>query len=286
MDAILTQYRWLYCVWPDASKCLCELQHTWARLLLAAPPWGNAAVVSWELDWVVSGMGRAIIDLTKKRAKLWLLPEDDLYRRVFVRGVCVCGTTWAYLGSMLLESWGILDIFDLGGEPVMRPYNRYVYNVVLERCSATQARVRARHRLPLPYVDVTAGVQPNLFQRSVIRSSPSWPVLISVRSLCRVRAGLVVLGHRGGRISRAAVQNCIFCGCESSSIYAHVFLTCRRWVVSRKLMGDVLGYGVGTRLCPLIDLLRLVPGCPQFDMMSIWCREVDNEAKRFWTSQT
>jgi len=146
--------------------------------------------------------------------------------------------------------------------------------------------VHARHRLPLPYVDVIAGAQPNLLQRSVIRSSPSWPVLISVRSWCRVRAGLVVLGHRGGRISRAAVQNCVFCGCESSSIYAHVFLSCRRWDVSRRLTCDVLGYAVGTRLCHLIDLLRLVPGCPQFDMMSTWCREVDNEAKRFWTSQT
>ena len=40
VDAILTQYHWLYCVWRNASKYLCELQHTRARLLFALPRGG------------------------------------------------------------------------------------------------------------------------------------------------------------------------------------------------------------------------------------------------------
>ena len=245
---------------------------------------GNGSVVVWELDWHISGMGRAVVDLAKKRAKLWLLPAGDLYKESFLRCLSlVGGTTWAHLGGRLLQSWGISEFAPVEGGDGFRRYCRYVKQVVLERCDQERRRGRAAHRFPIPFSDLVLGVAPSLRHREMLRGGLSWDVLSGIRSWCRIRAGIVVLGHRRGQRSQARVQCCIFCDCESSSLYQHVFLHCPHWIQERSGLALVLGHSVGTQLCHLIALLRLFVRDSGFVEVVAWCREVDRGVHRFWS---
>eukprot|EP00973_Karenia_brevis_P072344 10048599-Karenia_brevis.AAC.1 len=83
IDGALTPGRWLY-VLADGAQCrLDTLLSDWSCALLGGAPWRNSAVSRWELGWTLTGFARAILDMARRRAKLWSLPEDDFYRVAF-----------------------------------------------------------------------------------------------------------------------------------------------------------------------------------------------------------
>ena len=69
--------RWLWCVGEGSVLAMDEAYQGWARALLGAPPWRTSAVAEAELGWTVSGAGRGVIDVARRRVGLWALPEGE-----------------------------------------------------------------------------------------------------------------------------------------------------------------------------------------------------------------
>ena len=109
--------RWLYAVQPGAEEILDSLYQTWARSLLGAASWRNWAVAFSELGWVMTGSGRAVVDVAMKRCTLFLLDPHDIYRRAFVLGHSVEGMTWSKLSLAMLKNGecriGLLGMVDV-----------------------------------------------------------------------------------------------------------------------------------------------------------------------------
>jgi len=62
-----------------------------------------ALILRSELGWVLSGAAKCVIDVARRRAKLWLSPAGDFYRVHFCRAAERGGTTWACLSLKLLR---------------------------------------------------------------------------------------------------------------------------------------------------------------------------------------
>ena len=57
----------------------------WAKDLLGADAWRNAAVATCEVGWSLTGAARGVREVALRRARLWLLPLDDPYRGIPMR---------------------------------------------------------------------------------------------------------------------------------------------------------------------------------------------------------
>ena len=92
---------WLYVLADSAEAVLNELHVSWAKQLLGACPWHNSALVTSELGWEVSGFHLAVVSMAARRARLWMLPAEDLYGRMF-RVAHSWPLSWSLsIGSML-----------------------------------------------------------------------------------------------------------------------------------------------------------------------------------------
>ena len=98
VDSVLAFGRWLFCTHPGALHGLNNLDERWAREIVGAPLWTRGAVLRSELGWVMSGAARGILDVARRRAKLWLRNNDDIYRAIFVKAAHHGGSTWAFVG--------------------------------------------------------------------------------------------------------------------------------------------------------------------------------------------
>ena len=104
VESRLAQGRWLYCIAAGAAETMDGLLNRWALSLTGSKdqPWRSANAARWEIGCGLTGMGRAIIGMARRRAKLWLLPAGDYYRAAFLRGMCMRGQSWAWLSLLLL----------------------------------------------------------------------------------------------------------------------------------------------------------------------------------------
>ena len=84
----------------------------WARALIGSPKWRSAAAAASEFGWRLSGFGRALVDMAVRRARLFALPTDDIYRKVCVYAHDATEQTWAKRNRALLLSRGIQDWTD------------------------------------------------------------------------------------------------------------------------------------------------------------------------------
>ena len=83
---------------------------TWARQLLGADSWRNWAQIYGVLGWCMSGYARIVRLIAMSRARLWCLPQADLYRRAFDLGRANGGEhAWAYKSLCVIQKYGILD---------------------------------------------------------------------------------------------------------------------------------------------------------------------------------
>ena len=87
--------RWLLALVDGAEDRLNSCYEAWARALVGSPAWRSGVIASGVLGWTSGRFMRAILDVTKHRAKLWSLPAGDLQRRIFVEARSGGASTWA-----------------------------------------------------------------------------------------------------------------------------------------------------------------------------------------------
>lgn len=215
------------------------------------------------------------------RARLWLLPPGDFYRSEFLRSCLAGGSTWATLGALLLAQWGIQDIVAWPGGLDYNAYCRYARQQVMAKCCAVSLLERRKHGAPFSHVLLTSVDNYAPIHKQCLRKGLPWGVLQGVKSWCRIRAGLVLLGHRHKRRSQRRLQSCLFRNVDTSAPYVHVFLHCPYWQHRRRVVADLTG-GLGTQQGHLVSMLQLRPGAPGFVEVVNWCAAVDVESASFW----
>jgi hypothetical protein len=105
VDGSLAPGRWLYSVMsPGAGDLLDNVWDKALRALVGAPPWSSGSALRWELGVPLSGAAKAISQVALRRAYLWCLPVDDLYRRVFILAQGF-NFSWASTSRRSLEAW-------------------------------------------------------------------------------------------------------------------------------------------------------------------------------------
>ena len=281
VEGVMRFGRWLWALSPDACSVLDDLYRSWGRALLGANMWRNWATVFGELGWELSGSGRAVIDVAMQRARLWSLAQGDLYKDVFVQAHAWPGSTWAKGSLALLSAWNIMDWPSYGTDRGLSKYKAYVHSVVKQHCLEQWRLQAANHVIPFCYVDARA--TPSLELRPAIISLLPWCGLLQQRSLCRLRAGLLRLGHVRLARSSARRQTCIFCGTLTASLNLHVMTRCNTWAEPRKLCWDKLGQPPPSSLASqTLALFSLRPGEAGYSEFLRWAAEIDEGAKCFW----
>ncbi|CAE7805313.1 unnamed protein product [Symbiodinium necroappetens] len=214
---------WLNGTADSANEILDDLLVSWARQLLGASCWHNASLLLSELGWDISGHLLAVMAAAMRRARLWTLPTEDLYAQVF-RLAHAWPNSWASRSSAFLSKFGILDFpaWNQGGN--LQQYRLYVRQRCRDLGLPSWREVAQRHaRLPL-YLEV----QPQ--HSNLLHLVPNlvlgWEDRQAVRSFCRLRAGIIRLTHVDGRLSRASIQNCIFCSKRVRTGLPHVLCRC------------------------------------------------------------
>ena len=115
-----------------------------------------------------------------------------------------------------------------------------------------------------------------------LQANLAWDALRGVRSLCRLRAGLVVLCHKNGRVSQARMQYCIGCGDCVTDPYLHAILSCPHWRSARDRVYEFTPRPMRNNRLAMYDLLKASPGDDHFAPLVALCVDIDRVAKVFW----
>jgi len=247
--------------------------------VLSAPKWHTGTVARWEIGWPLTGMARAVLSVACRRASLWLLPEDDFYRKVFTDAHALAGPTWAKSSKALLCKWGIDDFADC---PVTTyaAYKKHVQDLLLSSCCSMALTQRERHMLPVQHVRL-APVPPTVLRLALTANPPlPWRCLIDLRAWCRFRAGLLVVSHRNHKRSQAKVQLCVFCGCLTRFPAAHAFFLCDH-LASHRPSSVVVSQTLGLQ-GSLCRFLQTDPGEVPFVDLTRFVGSIEHLATAFW----
>ena len=269
--------RWLW-ILPEAPAIINGAYERWARLLLGGDAWRNAAVATSEVGWRISGQARIVQVVALRRARLFALPEEDFYRRAFIRAAGGGRTTWASKSKALLEEWVLLDWPEWSrSSGSYEQYKSYVILHLEGQCLAMWKPVAERHRSKIPYLTFQAG--PSDILESVRQSNAAWEPMVAMRGWCRARAGYIEVirpGHRRGE------RVCIFCGCLVRYAMAHITGQCVPWSPQRC---QVLASMVSPAPNTLYLIARAVLGCspeePHFQQAVLFMDGVDQAAAAY-----
>ena len=212
VDGTLAPGRWLYAITPQAESRLNSLSDAWARALIGADAWRNAAVAHFVIGWRRSGYGRAIEAIARRRARLWLLPPSDFYKGFFVRAHSLPGNTWAKQSLELLRNWNISDFPENArSDKSYRQYCSYVRVTIISRCSQCWQPLLSKHAYPMTLVDAEAA---NTTITNVLRGfwmESNLATLFNARAYCRTLASVIVFLPKRTRSMRASAHKCPFC---------------------------------------------------------------------------
>ena len=227
---------------------------------------------------------RGLVEMGKRRAKLWCLPQSDVYANVFRVSHDADGHTWAKKSLAILRQHGLADFPDWEGNGSISGYTAYLHEVLESQFQETWAAAVKKHCLPVPYDKLVHRFPCSL--RSCLFTTLPWSVLLMQRSFVRLRCGLVSLGHRRGRHTGARVQACIGCGNDSGQLWAHVFGECLCWESLRTDAVASLGLTSGTRSW---DIMYGILSCSSDSCAYVSCvslvAKVVADADKFWKDQ-
>ncbi|CAE8644499.1 unnamed protein product, partial [Polarella glacialis] len=225
VESVMRFGRWLWGLDARVRLFLDAAYESWAKGFLAADHWRSSAVARGEIGWILSGSARCVLDVACRRASFWRHAHDTLAGGIFFRSHAIPGPTWASLSAALLSEWGLLDLPEWlltrsGADTSVRDYTVYCKTVLYDRCLTTWLSDVASHKAPVYYS------APGPAGMTMLVAGLPWEVLVGYRSLCRFRAGLLVLGHKDGKRCQAAVRACIFCNLLSPDLWLHVLCCC------------------------------------------------------------
>ena len=284
VDARVQPGRWLFALTDGVCALLDEQYDSWARGLLGAKPWNNAAVAASELGWSLSGTARAVKAVAFRRATIWQLQDDDIYKLAFLhaRGA----GTWSWKSLAMLQRWGVLDwpAWRASGSTSYVAYKVAVKAALVARSSLPRAPVLAQHRAPYTCFQLCTSSALS----DMLKGGLPWDVLVAARGWCRMRAGLTCLAARDGRPSSAIFQECIFCGMgveDGRRRFAiiHCLGQCPHWNSWRSAFcNELSSQGILGIRDTALSALRTLPFQPGFDVSVRWLDTVDTEASEWW----
>ena len=276
--------RWLWNVFPQCQEFLESSSQRWARTLLGSPPWRSHAAAYAELGWTMSGAALAIRDAARKRAKLWRLPPADTIRQAFPQAHSTSTCTWASVSLVLLSHWGVPDWPDAADScQSLQSYFDLVDKILRARSLEQWLSDVRPHVAPVDYRLVMS--VPCTHLRDAWKFGHPWEVLVGQRSLSRLRAGLLRLGHRGGRKSSARVQHCIGCDGEIENLVWHMIFECEavgtdaRRELSEALQDSVISLSA---LDALSSLLSLSIDHAAFPALVSLSTRIERTSEHFW----
>ena len=285
IDASLRFGRWLLATAEGALARLDSAYEGWARALLGSHPWRDGAVAVSELGWSLSGGARAILDIASRRAGLWLLPDGDLYKGIFVLGHISTGRTWASVSLALLDEWDLQDwpawVGAARGESALPAYKAYIRDTLKARCNAAlRLRLHARVRVPAP---LSLGPVPRDDLSTALSLRLPSPALFGQRSLSRLRCQLLVLSHSAGVRSRARRQICVCCQGQILSPTLHILGSCGSTGVARAAFWAARGSRPPpSREGAVREILSVRPGEAGFEEAAALARDIDLAVSKFW----
>ena len=142
-------------------------------------------------------------------------------------------------------------------------------------------KAAGKHRIPIPYLRVMPGISCAL--RSALLLELPWHILRGQHAVCRLRCGLVALGHRQGRRSCAKTQNCIFCEAPLSHVWAHVFGACPISSEHRTAALSALNAPAELRAWDIMyAIVSAVPSRQAYKECVSFIAEVVIHAEQFW----
>ena len=280
VEGVFEGCRWILLMEQNAEIRLTSLYEGWARALLGADVWRNAAVAQGELGWHIPPYAKLVRAAALRLARLQSLPEDDLYRFVSDYAGRVSERSWTFTCRKTLREWGIPEFSDTGPGIHLSAYKDQVTAIVAARCLPSRQAQCTRHVAPIPYLDLTPTHSRVL--DLVAASQLQWHVTIAVRSWCRMRAGLICVGHRHGNRSSARLQNCVFCDAMVRNPLKHVLGVCPIWSRQRQgFSSHCPGADVSADVITLA-VLRAVPPSDGFSCAALWADEIDRAASTAW----
>jgi hypothetical protein len=266
--------RWLWGASPELLTLADDAYNRWARTLLGAEPWRCGDVASAELGWHITGAGRCLIDVVAKRTTWWTASSSDPHALIFRMGHSLPGDTWSKLSAALLDTWGILDWPQWSNAPAGQncstsAYKKYVLEKVMAKCSVARCPSLSKHIIPVPYVPpppcaTTCGPLP-------------FETQLQLRDFCRLRAGLLHLGHAGGHRTAAKSKQCVLCDSKVLNIYTHVLLLCPGVASEREAARNKAACLDSARA-----VLSTPPSHPAFQTVVALCSSVAEKEGAFW----
>ena len=283
VDSLLDFGRWLFTLSASACLGVNTAQSSWARALLGAESWRNAAVCERELGWLLSGFARGVRSVALRRARALSLDSLDWYRSSFGTYASL-NIGWAAASLLLLEKWGIPDWPDVAEACVdYGSYSARVLSCLSVRCATHWEASASTHGAQVPYLVFQAS--PSSVLHAVKALSLPWEVLLCVRSWCRLRAGLVYLRSLHGRRSAARHQQCIFCGRGVRNATVHAIGVCPRWCDARSTFVEAAGLEAASPDALCMALLGCTPGSPAFIPALFLADGLDGAATNYWKSK-
>ena len=281
-DSLFATGRWLWVCSAEALAVLDAWYEKWARALIGANQWRNAAVIMSELGWHLSGWQRALKAAAMRRVRLAMLPHGDIYKDAADRADAL-GCGWTACSKCLLDSVGIVDWSvwaDSGGN--LKNYKAHVTQILLAAGREDWYAEVDRHSSQIPYRLFQA--EPSSAFKDLPYCDLSWSERLSVRCWCQLRAGLFNFRHLNGRLSQAKYQHCIFCSSGVRNATVHVLGKCTRWVVHRAVCFSALG--LVNESCDVVALafLQVRPGHVAFKSVLHFCCALAEAEKEYWST--
>ena len=216
--------RWLWACNETALQALNSVYEDWARRLMGADPWRNWAMCFSELGWDLTGSARAIYDIAMMRAHFWL-SGSTLAGEVCQQAHTSEANQWARKSYLLLQEWQILDwpawSRTREGHAL---YKTYVANSLRAKCLPIWHAEASNHISPIPCTSISE--KPHMAAHDSLRAALPWEILTGHLALCRLRCGLLALGHLRNVRTTAKVQQCILCDKRYTDVFRHVVSCC------------------------------------------------------------
>ena len=140
-----------------------------------------------------------------------------------------------------------------------------------------------RHKAPVDYASIL-GV-PCTHLRDAWKCGLPWDLLVGQRSLARLRAGLLRLGHRRGRRSSARHQSCICCDREIEDTAWHVIFECSGINADlRSALADAMTDGSeGLSATEALSTVLLLPvDSPAYPAVIALSSCIEEVSRNFW----
>jgi hypothetical protein len=164
-------------------------------------------------------------------------------------------------------------------KPPLYLFKALVLKALTESAVASWRDEVASHTIPFPILELHD--TPICINRSILQLPLVWEALLGHRSLCRMRAALIELGHIRGKHSRARARQCIFCDKFYSSLTLHVLGECDCWTALRS---QLPGSWSQEPKALSRAVLTVLPGAAGFAGAATLALAVDSASAKYWLS--